>query len=82
MRIKTGLCNLFALFLWAEAGICEPASRRATSTRSRLLLRRPTTFVENNLQLLAARFGIGAARAVAYQAGLWSNPNIAVEQNA
>ncbi len=38
-------------------------------------------FVKNNLQLLAARFNIEASHAAILQAGLWSNPNIAIEQN-
>ena len=39
-------------------------------------------FLKNNLQLLAARFNIDATKAAVYQAELWSNPNIAIEQNA
>jgi outer membrane protein, heavy metal efflux system len=38
-------------------------------------------FLQNNLQLLASKLRIDAARAAAMQAGLWSNPNIAFEQN-
>ncbi len=38
-------------------------------------------FVARNLQLLAARFNIDAARAAVVQAGLWNNPTIAIEQN-
>ena len=38
-------------------------------------------FLARNLQLVAARFNIDAARAAVSQAGLWSNPNLAVEQN-
>jgi cobalt-zinc-cadmium efflux system outer membrane protein len=38
-------------------------------------------FLNSNLQLLAARFNIDAAKAAAVQAEIWSNPNIAVEQN-
>jgi len=38
-------------------------------------------FVEGNLQLLASRMGVEGARAAMLQAGLWSNPNIAIEQN-
>ena len=39
-------------------------------------------FLKNNLQLLAARFNIDAAKAAVDQAELWSNPNISIEQNA
>jgi cobalt-zinc-cadmium efflux system outer membrane protein len=38
-------------------------------------------FLRRNMQLVAARFNIDAARAAVSQAGLWSNPNLAVEQN-
>ncbi len=38
-------------------------------------------FVRRNLGLLAARFNIEAARAAVVQAGLWNNPNVAIEQN-
>ncbi|HUI63292.1 MAG TPA: TolC family protein [Bacteroidota bacterium] len=38
-------------------------------------------FVRGNLQLLAAKLNIDAARAAALQAQLWSNPNIQIEQN-
>jgi cobalt-zinc-cadmium efflux system outer membrane protein len=39
-------------------------------------------FLKNNLQLLAARFNIDASKAAVYQAELWSNPNLSIEQNA
>jgi cobalt-zinc-cadmium efflux system outer membrane protein len=38
-------------------------------------------FLNNNLQLLASRFNIGASEAAIVQARLWDNPNITVEQN-
>jgi outer membrane protein, heavy metal efflux system len=38
-------------------------------------------FLNNNLQLLAARFNIDATHASMVQAGLWNNPNLSVEQN-
>jgi len=38
-------------------------------------------FLNNNLQLLAGSAGVEASRAAIDQAGLWTNPNIAVEQN-
>jgi cobalt-zinc-cadmium efflux system outer membrane protein len=38
-------------------------------------------FAQNNLQLLAARCNIDAAKAAIVQAQLWNNPTIAVEQN-
>ena len=38
-------------------------------------------FLQRNLQLVAARFNIDAARAAVSQAGLWNNPNLSVEQN-
>ena len=38
-------------------------------------------FLQNNLQLLASKLRIDAAKAAKVQAEVWSNPNIAVEQN-
>jgi cobalt-zinc-cadmium efflux system outer membrane protein len=38
-------------------------------------------FLAHNLQLLAARLNVDATRGAAVQAALWSNPNIALEQN-
>jgi len=38
------------------------------------------TFVENNLQILAGKYGIKAAQAAITQAELWSNPNISIGQ--
>lgn len=38
-------------------------------------------FLQNNLQLLASKLRVDAARAVKMQAELWSNPNFAFEQN-
>jgi len=38
-------------------------------------------FLNNNLQLLASKFNIGAAEAAIFQAKLWDNPNISIEQN-
>ncbi len=38
-------------------------------------------FLKGNLLLLAAALNIEAARATVLQAGLWSNPNIVIEQN-
>ena len=38
-------------------------------------------FLKSNLQLLAARLNIDAATAGVLQTKLWSNPNIAIEQN-
>ena len=38
-------------------------------------------FLQRNLQLVAAKFNIDAARAAVSQAGLWNNPNFSFEQN-
>jgi len=38
-------------------------------------------FFKKNLLLLAARFNVDASKAATVQAKLWSNPNIAIEQN-
>jgi cobalt-zinc-cadmium efflux system outer membrane protein len=38
-------------------------------------------FVERNISVLSAKYGIEAAKSAVKQAGLWSNPNISIEQN-
>jgi cobalt-zinc-cadmium efflux system outer membrane protein len=38
-------------------------------------------FLQNNLQLLAARYNLNASRATIIQAELWNNPNISIGQN-
>ena len=38
-------------------------------------------FIQNNLQLLASRFNISAAKASVIQAKLWNNPNLSIGQN-
>ena len=38
-------------------------------------------FLSSNLQLIAARMNIEASKAAIIQAQIWSNPNIAIEQN-
>ena len=38
-------------------------------------------FIERNLQVLSARANVEAAKAAIEQAGLWSNPNLSIEQN-
>ena len=70
------------LFLAAQVlGFAQtPAAR--TDTVAITLQQAEGRFLKNNLQLLAARFNIDAAKAAAYQAELWSNPNISIEQNA
>ncbi len=83
MRITLRLIVITALFPWIETGQCSPLSPSdKAETVSITLEKAETLFVQNNLQLLAARYGIGAAKAAVYQAGLWSNPNITIEQNA
>ncbi len=60
--------------------ICN-AQAPGTDTVDITLQQAEGRFLRNNLQLLAARFNIDAAKAAVYQAELWSNPNIAIEQN-
>jgi len=70
------------LFLAARAfGLAQaPAAR--TDTVAVTLQQAEERFLNNNLQLLAGRFNIDAAKAAVDQAELWSNPNISIEQNA
>ena len=75
--------KFIAGFLFAVQASCPaqaPGTR--TDTVAITLQQAEGRFLKNNLQLLAARFNIDAAKATVYQAELWSNPNISIEQNA
>ncbi|HTY09573.1 MAG TPA: TolC family protein [Bacteroidota bacterium] len=79
--MRTFIFNGVLLF---AAAVCCAAEERGTrsDTVAVTLEQAEARFLNGNLQLLAARFNIDAAKAAAYQAEIWSNPNIAIEQNA
>jgi len=70
------------LFLAAQVFSLAQAPATWTDTVAITLQQAEGRFLKNNLQLLAARFNIDAAKAAVYQAELWNNPNISIEQNA
>ena len=70
------------LFLAVHASLLAQAAAARTDTVAITLREAEERFLKNNLQLLAGRFNIDAAKAAVYQAELWSNPNISIEQNA
>lgn len=72
---------LILLMLSAPASVSAQKKTEWPDTTGITLAEAERIFVEKNLQLLAARFNIDAARAAIVQAGLWNNPNIAIEQN-
>ena len=75
--------KFIAGFLFAVQASCPAqAAGTRTDTVAITLQQAEGLFLKNNLQLLAARFNIDAAKAAVYQAELWSNPNISIEQNA
>ena len=75
--------KFIAGFLFAVQASCPAqAAGTRTDTVAITLQQAEGLFLKNNLQLLAARFNIDAAKATVYQAELWSNPNISIEQNA
>ena len=82
MRSVFGLALILAEVIVAGIVRCAPTTTNAADTVSITLQQAEDQFLRNNLQLLAGRFGIGAAQAAADQAALWSNPNISIEQNA
>ncbi len=67
------LCFLNSMHCWAQESGVDSVKITLPSAEDR--------FLKNNLQLLAAKFNIDAAAAEVLQAKLWSNPNIAIEQN-
>ncbi len=70
------------LFLAAQVFSLAQAPAARTDTVAITLQHAEERFLKNNLQLLAARFNIDAAKAAVDQAELWNNPNISIEQNA
>jgi len=70
------------LFLAAQVFSLAQAPAARTDTVAITLQQAEERFLKNNLQLLAARFNIDAAKAAVVQAELWNNPNISIEQNA
>jgi outer membrane protein, heavy metal efflux system len=70
------------LFLAAQVFSHAQAPAVRTDTVAITLQQAEERFLKNNLQLLAARFNIDAAKAAVVQAELWNNPNISIEQNA
>ena len=69
------------LFLFVPIVCSAEAAGTRTDTVAITLQQAEGRFLKNNLQLLAARFNIDASKAAVYQAELWSNPNISIEQN-
>jgi len=59
----------------------EDATTQPTAFRNITLDEAESLFLQNNYQLLAAKFQIEASRASILQARLWHNPNIMIEQN-
>jgi cobalt-zinc-cadmium efflux system outer membrane protein len=83
MRFTPKFFAVFALLIRIETATCgDPLPAKIADTATITLDRAEEQFLKNNLQLLAARFGVSAAEAAVCQAGLWSNPNISIEQNA
>jgi len=70
------------LFLAAQVFSLATGARSPDDTVAITLQQAEERFLKNNLQLLAARFNIDAAKAAVVQAELWNNPNISIEQNA
>ena len=68
-------CLLFYSFCYPE-----PAQDNIDSVKINLQ-EAEKKFLQNNLQLLAAKYNISAARASIIQAELWNNPNISIGQN-
>ncbi len=69
------------LVMWSLSMLARAAALAQPDTIRITLDEAERRFLRNNLQLLAARYNIGAAEAAVTQARLWSNPNIQIEQN-
>ena len=62
--------------------ICYPNLLRDNIDSVKInLLQAEKKFLQNNLQLLASKYNINAARATIIQVDLWNNPNLSIGQN-
>jgi len=71
-----------ALYLAAHVLALAQTPAARTNTAAISLQQAEERFLKNNLQLLAGRFNVDAAKAALDQAELWNNPNLSIEQNA
>ncbi len=69
------------LALFVSGLLCGGVAHTQPDTVRLSLAEAEQRFLDRNLQLLAARLNVDAARSAAVQAALWPNPNISVEQN-
>ena len=79
MSLKIKICILAAIF--DIFCLYYVVYSQQTDTIKISISQAEQMFIGKNLQLLAAKYGIDAARAQIIQAKLWSNPNISIEQN-
>ncbi len=78
--IRKGIFILIIPVLFCQEQLSAHGLAQYDSVRI-TLAQAETRFVDNNLQLLAAKYNISAARAAVIQAKLWSNPNFSIGQN-
>jgi cobalt-zinc-cadmium efflux system outer membrane protein len=84
-----GLSVIATALLFVPFGYClaqprttEPSSANRADTLALTLREAEARLVQANMGVLAARYGVDAARALVVQAQLFPNPTIAVEQSA
>lgn len=69
------------MIIFKITGLLQAQNNFNTDTLKINLPEAEKKFLENNLQLLAAKYYIDASKASTLQAQLWSNPNLSYEQN-
>ncbi len=77
--MKYFLCIILLLFAHSLLGASMVIP---SDTLSLTLAEAEQRFLNHNAQLLASKFTIDAASGVIHQAGIWSNPNLTIGQNA
>jgi len=77
---KATVC-LFILFLSGSSFIYAGMLQHNEDSVKINLVQAEKKFLQNNLQLLAAKYNINASRASIIQAEIWSNPNLTIGQN-
>ncbi len=77
--VRNGIFILLVLLI--PVRIVSAQSAGKIDSVSITLTQAGNKFLQNNLQLLSARYNINAASAAILQAKLWNNPNITIGQN-
>ncbi|CAN5451352.1 TolC family protein [soil metagenome] len=78
--IKMQLKQLKPLYTFVSIFLFSVSAYAQTDTLKINFAEAEKTFIKNNLSLIAQKYNIQSAQALAQQAGLWDNPTLATDQ--